>query len=134
LLKCTITCLKLVLIKILMTFLKHFFIYQNQKTFFHVCSLQLFSMHEVKSNGLLLIQAQCLVLLYPSQKAGFLVTRLFMIINENLFLLYVTFSEKWSEKGRQRSTSLNCQVEILRYEWVHLLVTDFKSYCIIIAL
>jgi len=25
-----------------MTFLKHFFIYQNQKTFFHICILQLF--------------------------------------------------------------------------------------------
>ena len=78
------------------------------------------NMHEVKSSGLLLIQVQCLVLLYSSQKAGFLVTRLFMIINENLFL-DVTFSEKWSEKGRQRSTSLNCQVEIVRYEWVHLI-------------
>jgi len=52
------------------------------------------NMHEVKANELLLNQAWCLVLLYSSHKAGFLFTKLFMTINENLCLLYVTFSEK----------------------------------------
>jgi hypothetical protein len=88
---------------------------KNQKTFFHVHSLQLFNMHEVKSSVLLLIQAQYLLLLYSSLKAGFLVTKLFTIINENQFLLHDMFLRR-SEKRRQRSTSLNCQVEIVRYE------------------
>lgn len=133
-LKCTITCLKLVLIKILMTFLKHVIIYQKPENFLS-CPLTPAVQYAWS-------KIQCTV---ANSSTVFTFTLFFpksrfsgdQIVHNHQWKSVPSswhVSEKiWKEETEKYIPELssgNSKIWMSKF----IAVTDFKSYCIIIAI